>query len=111
MLGPARQAAALLAADGVEATVWDVRVVTPLDDEMLADAASHPLVVTVEDGYREGGAGTAIADRVGELSDGKVPTEVLGIPITYIPHGKPDALLADFGLDAPGIAAAARRHL
>jgi 1-deoxy-D-xylulose-5-phosphate synthase len=111
MLGPAREAAALLAADGVEATVWDVRVVTPLDEEMLADAATHPLVVTVEDGYREGGAGTAMADRVSELSGGKVPTEVLGIPITYIPHGKPDAILAGFGLDAPGIAASARRFL
>jgi 1-deoxy-D-xylulose-5-phosphate synthase len=111
MLGPAREAAALLAADGVEATVWDVRVVTPLDEEMLADAAAHPLVVTVEDGYREGGAGTAIADRVTGLSDGRVPTEVLGIPITFIPHGKPDAILAGFGLDGPGVAASARRYL
>ena len=41
MLGAAREAADLLAAEGVEATVWDVRVV-PLDPEMLADAAGHP---------------------------------------------------------------------
>ena len=39
MLAAAREAAEALAAEGVEATVWDVRVVKPLDEEMLADAA------------------------------------------------------------------------
>jgi 1-deoxy-D-xylulose-5-phosphate synthase len=77
---------------------------------MLADAAEHPLVVTVEDGYREGGAGSAIADRIGELSAG-LPTQVLGVPITYIPHGKPDEILARFGLDGDGIAREVRRVL
>ena len=48
------------------ATVWDVRVVKPLDREMLADAAAHPAVVTVEDGFREGGIGAAIAGRLAE---------------------------------------------
>ena len=33
------------------ATVWDVRCVKPLDPAMLADAAEHPAVVTVEDGF------------------------------------------------------------
>ncbi len=61
MLGAARQAADELAAEGIEATVWDVRVAKPLDEEMLADAAAHPAVVTVEDGYADGGIGAAIA--------------------------------------------------
>ena len=33
---------------------------------------------------------------------------VLGIPMRYIPHGKPDAILAGFGLDAAGVAHSAR---
>jgi 1-deoxy-D-xylulose-5-phosphate synthase len=111
MLGPAREAAEVLSASGVEATVWDVRVIKPLDEEMLAHAASHPLVVTVEDGYREGGAGSMIAARIEELSAGKVPTHVMGVPVTYIPHGHPDAILAGFGLDAAGITAEIRRRL
>ena len=111
MLAPARQAAELLSAQGVDATVWDVRLVKPLDLEMLTDAASHPAVVTVEDGYREGGAGSTIAVRIGELTRGAVPTEVLGIPVTYIPQGKPDAILAQFGLNAEGIAASAQHLL
>jgi 1-deoxy-D-xylulose-5-phosphate synthase len=110
MLAPARKAAELLSAvHGIEATVWDVRVVKPLDEAMLADAARHPAVVTVEDGYHEGGAGTMIAARISALTAGRVSTEVLGIPITYIAQGKPDAILAELGLDGEGIAGSALR--
>ena len=105
MLPAARQAAEQLSEQGIEATVWDVRLVRPLDQAMLDDAVRHPLTVTVEDGYREGGAGSAIADRIAGLSGGRVPCHVLGIPTRYLPHGKPDAILADLGLDADGIAA------
>ncbi|MFT4745844.1 MAG: 1-deoxy-D-xylulose-5-phosphate synthase, partial [Nitriliruptoraceae bacterium] len=45
-LGPAMEAAELLAADGVQATVWDPRVIRPADAVMLDEMASHPLVVT-----------------------------------------------------------------
>jgi 1-deoxy-D-xylulose-5-phosphate synthase len=114
MLAPAWAAAELLASShGVEAAVWDVRLVRPLDEEMLADAATYPLVVTVEDGYREGGAGSAIARRLAELAadsaggDGP-PVTVLGVPVRFIPHGKPDAILASLGLDAAGITATLR---
>ena len=34
---------------------------------------------------------------------------VLGTPTEYIPHGKPDQILADLGLDAAGLAREARR--
>ena len=54
---PAESAAQLLEAEGISATVWDVRAVKPLDPEMIADAAGHPAVLTLEDGLREGGAG------------------------------------------------------
>ena len=36
---------------------------------------------------------------------------VLGVPATYLAHGKPDAILADLGLDAAGVAAEVRRSL
>ena len=111
MLGAARDAARMLADEGIAATVWDVRVVKPLDEEMLADAAGHPLVITIEDGYREGGAGAAIADRINELTGSTVPTEVMGVPTTYIPQGKPDEILAKFGLDAAGLRDKARTRL
>ncbi len=106
MLAPALVAAEILAEQGIDATVWDPRVVKPLDPEMLEDAARHPCVLTVEDGLREGGIGSAVADRLSTF-----PTlprvEVLGTPLSYIPHGKADAILAELGLDAEGIAASA----
>ncbi len=66
-------------------------------------------MVTVEDGLRDGGVGAAVADRMGELALGaNAPrVRVLGVPAAYIPHGKPDAILAELGLDAAGIAASA----
>jgi 1-deoxy-D-xylulose-5-phosphate synthase len=105
-------AAITLEAEGISATVWDVRVVRPLDPAMIADAAAHPAVLTAEDGLREGGAGSAIADRIGEASaaEGRLspPVRVVGTPVAYIPHGRPDEILAELGLDAAGIAASAR---
>jgi 1-deoxy-D-xylulose-5-phosphate synthase len=108
MLGAARSAAEVLAAEGIDATVWDVRVAKPLDPEMLADAAGHPAVVTVEDGYREGGIGSAIAGLLSVRGADTPRLAVLGVPVQYIPHGKPDDILASFGLDGAGVASAAR---
>jgi 1-deoxy-D-xylulose-5-phosphate synthase len=108
MLAAARAAADQLAAEGIEATVWDVRVAKPLDEQMLADAAAHPAVVTIEDGYREGGIGSAIADRLACHASNAPRLEVLGVPVQFIQHGKPDAILAGFGLDAAGVSATVR---
>jgi 1-deoxy-D-xylulose-5-phosphate synthase len=107
MLETAEAAAAALEAEGCSATVWDVRVVKPLDPDMIADAAAHPLVVTIEDGLREGGAGDAMRDAIDAIAPG-TDVHVLGTPVAYIPHGKPDQILAAFGLDAVGIATAVR---
>lgn len=109
MLDAAESAADLLAAEGISATVWDARCVKPLDPEMIDDAARHRVVVTIEDGLREGGVGMAVADLVSERTIGGAEprVRVLGVPSKYIAHGKPDAILAELGLDAAGITAAA----
>jgi 1-deoxy-D-xylulose-5-phosphate synthase len=108
MLEAAEEAAGILAADGVEATVWDVRVVRPLDPRMITDAGRHELVVTVEDGVRIGGAGSLIVDAIADLTEKRTspPVLVLGIPTSYVPHGRVDAILTQLGLDGAGIAAA-----
>ncbi len=117
----AAEAVDLLGADGIDATLWDVRVVTPPDRAMLEDAARHQVVITVEDGLRQGGAGMFLADAldgvaaVGDTT-GTVPprvprVRVLGVPTRYIPQDKPDRILARFGLDGPGIARSAREAL
>ena len=114
LVADALAAADLLAAEGIEATVWDVRIVKPLDPVMIADAASHPLVITAEDGLRDGGAGSAMADAIGRFASEAATNEpprlsVLGVPCTYLPHGNPERILADLGLDAAGLVAEAHR--
>jgi 1-deoxy-D-xylulose-5-phosphate synthase len=107
MVEIAEAAAAKLAADGTETTVWDVRVVSPPDPEMLADAASHGLVVTIEDGIRTGGSGTFLVDAMRSLPDldrPLPPVRMLGLPIEFVGQGKPDSILASLGLDAEGVA-------
>ena len=76
---------------------------------MIEDAARHPYVITIEDGLRQGGVGMSVADLVREhtIGDTEPRVRVLGIPSQYIAHGKPDAILADLGLDAAGITASA----
>jgi 1-deoxy-D-xylulose-5-phosphate synthase len=108
MLAAATTAAELLAGSGVSATVWDPRVVAPLDQLMLDDAARHRCVVTVEDGLADGGVGSAIAQRLA----GRGPAvHVLGVPTDYLAHDDADAILSRLGLDGEGVAGAVRRHL
>ena len=111
MLEVAEDAAALLSASPsrIEATVWDPRVVKPLDAAMVADAASHPLVVTVEDGVRVGGVGSFVADAITQLGGPHPVVLTLGTPLDFIPHGDPAAILSSLGLDAHGIAEAVQR--
>ena len=54
--------AARLVEQGIGVTVVDPRWVRPVAGELVALAAEHRLVVTVEDGVRAGGFGSALAD-------------------------------------------------
>jgi 1-deoxy-D-xylulose-5-phosphate synthase len=112
MVEAAEEAADLLEARDVHPTVWDVRTVPP-DPRMLADARTHGLVVTAEDGIAEGGVGALLAAALGALEAETTPpvTVALGTPAAYLPHGKPAALLANLGLDGPGIAATVAKLL
>ena len=110
MLDRAIEAAALLEAEGLSVTLWDARVATPLDPAMIADAARHRGVVTIEDGLRAGGVGEAMRDAVSTLDRHTVVT-TLGVPTQYIQHGKPEIILDQLGLNAAGIADAARAIL
>ena len=109
MFATVLEAADLLASDGLSCSVWDPRVVKPLDPVMIADAVRHRLVVTVEDGLRAGGIGESIRERVSRSTT--TPVLVLGIPTVHITHGDVGDILAGFGLDTAGIASIIRKHL
>ena len=106
----AEEAARLLHLQGIGCTVWDVRLVKPLDPHMIADAAGAPLVVTAEDGIRVGGAGIGHGRRHRpgrrRRGDARRPrVMVLGVPDEYLAQGPPARIHAALGLDGPGIAA------
>jgi 1-deoxy-D-xylulose-5-phosphate synthase len=66
--------------------------------------------VTVEDGTVRGGFGSAVLELLA-AHDVQVPVTVMGLPDDFVEHGAQAVLLSEFGLDADGIAAAARRLL
>jgi len=104
MLDTAEKAAEQLAEAGIQVTVWDARSCAPLDPMMIADAADHDRVVTIEDGIRDGGIGMTITDEVCAI-DPTTRVDVLGLPTKFIPHDpKSQAIHARLGLDADSIA-------
>jgi 1-deoxy-D-xylulose-5-phosphate synthase len=108
MVSTALEAAELLVADGLSVTVADPGWVCPIPGELVSLAALYRLVVTVEDGSREGGFGSALSDA---LSDAEVliPVHRMGLPRQFLEHGNRRELLAAHGLDSTGIAAAVHR--
>ncbi len=97
----ALKAADALKNEGIGITVIDAYSIKPLGKEVILAAAkkTNHTVLTVEDHYTEGGLGDAVA---GELSvDG---VKVHKLAVTALPRsGKPEELLAHFGIDAAAI--------
>jgi 1-deoxy-D-xylulose-5-phosphate synthase len=104
-------AAALEAAQSLNATVVNMRFVKPLDRTLTLDMAlRHELVVTVEENTVQGGAGSAVAEL---LAQENITTHLLqlGLPDRFVDQGEPQELLADCALDAAGIKASVEARL
>jgi 1-deoxy-D-xylulose-5-phosphate synthase len=110
MVEAAGKAADRFAGRGTAVEVWDVRSCVPLDRDMIAAAGAHDLVVTVEDGVRDGGVGMTIADQVRAQAPGTRVVS-LGLPSRFIPHGDAQRIIAQLGLDADGIERTIREHM
>ena len=100
----ALKAADELAGEGIESRVIDLYSIKPLDAETLRSLEMP--IVTVEDHWPEGGLGEAV---LAALADVERPPVAL-LAVREMPHsGKPAELLREAGIDADGIAGAARR--
>ncbi len=104
-------APALAAAEGLDASVADMRFVKPLDVDLLRTLAQdHRLLVTVEENVVAGGAGAAVAEALAGLGV-EVSVLHLGLPDAFVEHGDAARLLAGCGLDAAGLEAAVRQRI
>ena len=97
------EVAVRLADQGIGATVIDPRWVVPVPKSVIALAAKHRLVVTIEDGIRVGGIGTRIRQ---EFRAAGVDTALneLGLPDEFIEHGSRAEILEEAGLTPQQIA-------
>lgn len=100
-------AAAQLEAKGVSVAVYDMRYLKPIDTGLLDTIANQGFrrIVTVEDGVRKGGLGSAVLEYFAENGIA-LPVTVLGIPDSFVTHGPVPQLQQDCGIDAEAIASA-----
>lgn len=98
LLSSARKVAELL-----DASVYNMRFIKPLDVNTIQQAAEHhDLLVTIEENAVAGGAGSAVNEWL--LANGYRPFILnLGFPDTYIGQGTQAEMLAEWGLDADGM--------
>jgi transketolase len=104
----ALKAADALADEGISARVIDLYSIKPVDTETLQAAADATgRLVTVEDHFPEGGLGDAVLAALAETDE---VARVVKLAVSDMPRsGKPDELLAAYGIDAEHISAAARQ--
>ncbi|MDX1749743.1 MAG: 1-deoxy-D-xylulose-5-phosphate synthase [Methylophaga sp.] len=95
--------AALDAAEQINATVVNMRFVKPLDTALLDEiAASHELIITIEENALMGGAGSAVNEYFQQQGT-ETHLRMMGLPDHFIDHGDHGQMLSACGLDASGI--------
>ena len=105
MAATALDVAERVAHQGVSVTVVDPRWVKPVNPGLVALAARHSLLVTIEDNGRVGGAGSAMDLALRDCGL-DLPTLTFGIAQRFLEQGKREALLIQLGLGAQEIARA-----
>ncbi len=106
MLAPALQAG-----NALNATVIDMRFVKPIDEELIHDmAASHQLLVTIEENVIQGGAGSAVNEFLLKANY-QIPVLNLGLPDRFLEHGKVPEMLAAIDLNHESITASIKQKL
>jgi 1-deoxy-D-xylulose-5-phosphate synthase len=82
---------------------YDLRFVKPLDEQLLHNIfKDYNTIITIEDGTISGGFGSAILEFANEHSY-KATIKILGVPDTFIHHGKIEELYERCGLSSSKI--------
>jgi len=105
----AKEAAEVLAKHGLKATVADARFAKPIDGGLVEELGrEHELLVTIEENVLPGGFGSAVLEHL-EDAFAEAPAERarvlrVGLPDSYVTHGKPALLRAEVGLTGESVA-------
>jgi 1-deoxy-D-xylulose-5-phosphate synthase len=105
----ALQAARILGRHDLNPTVADARFAKPLDTELLERLVlSHDLVVTIEENVLPGGFGSAalehLEDAFADRPSERARLLRIGLPDSYVTHGKPALLREEVGLTGEAVA-------
>ena len=107
MVSSALDAAAELAAEGIEARVVDLHTIRPLDEETLIAAARETgAIVVAEEHLLQGGVGSNVARIVAQ--NHPVPMRFVGLKDVYVESAEPADLLRKYHLTADDIILATR---
>lgn len=111
MVEHAKVAAAILAEEGIEAAVVNMRFIKPLDTALIdAMAKTKKLIITAEENVLAGGFGSAVAEYLAD-SGQQVPLVRFGIPDRFIEQGTRKELLSLCGLQPEQMAECVRERL
>lgn len=110
MVSESLKARELLAADGIDAEVINLRSVKPIDVDLIVDSVRRTgAVVTAEDHNRYGGAGGAVAEVL--ALNHPAPMEQVALADVFAESGECSALLAKYRLTAEVIARRAKKAI
>lgn len=96
-------AAELLAGEGIEIGHYDMRFAKPLDTDLIDEVCrNYDHIITLEDGSKLGGFGSAVAEYISEKAD-RPTLKIMGIPDRIIEHGTQEELHDEIGIGVKGI--------
>lgn len=102
-------AAKKLSEEGIGASVLHMATIKPLDTKSLDSfAAEHDFIVTVEEHQVAGGLGSAVAEYLSETNPKKIVR--VGVQDQFGQSGKPEELLAHYGMDVDSILSKVREN-
>lgn len=106
-LGPmaSKAAAAIVRAEkeGIHAAHYDMIFLKPIDTDILKEAAEKGCpIITVEDGIKEGGLGSAVVEWLNDNGYDRHVTRI-GVPDSFVPHGKVPELMKLCAMDEDAI--------
>ena len=101
---PAVEVAERLAQEGISAAVVNARFVKPLDRTLITEIAKRVrCLVTVEEGVKMGGFGSAVLETLSDAGVTHLATKLIGLPDRYIEQGPQDLLREQYGVTAEGM--------